>query len=706
MEPTNFSKNIPINADTVAKYMGYDIFSKEHIKNVIKITNNKAEAAAKRAAISAKKSKESSELSEYYSQQNANLTQGELEKLENKLEAKINAKQDCGDYALNNDLPTKVSQLENNMNYVTQQEMQAAHNEIIEELSLPDMTGNSGKVLFTDGENPSWKKIHCANLFETRLFDHVLSGEESFGWALQGTYVYKESIAEVRCGYPDFYAKCLEEKNAGVATQTTLGNSTITTYNNENGHIYYDISNKNVVDAFFNTYGACWMYGIDTENESIFLPRNNWFEQGATSNPGSFINAGLPNITGTVSSHENALPGATGAFSLDGYSGQNNYHNSGNTGNMRASINFNAALSNSIYGSSNTVQPKAIKKLLYICVGNTTVESTVTNVTELTTSENDTIPLGYSIYQKDAQPSPAWLASNGQWNTEEMYSTFYYWLIAQKSSRANIKEHTETYTDYDFVINQENNTFRLPLLDGSENLISGDFIKYTNPTSSAHTYSATYNGLALVQATSTANNQYIKITNSNTAEVDESRSPSTSAANVCSVWVNKGDSFSITGDNLSTVYDVRLLKAKGNGTLYFKVSNAVQNLALLDVAGIANTIASKTDIEQAAVASLPSNEVIPVTWGASSAFYLSPCDGWFYASREFALWTTECWMSCTIRKDNNPDSPPIYSVCTNGGGTKAITIPIRKGQYVRVGYNSAVNSTAVALQFIKAQGEV
>lgn len=74
---------------------------------------------------------------------------------------------------------------------------------------------------------------------------------------------------------------------------------------------------------------------------------------------GTTIAAGLPNITGSVGSSENSLPWANGAFWLDGYAGQNDYHNRGNTGDMRSSINFNASRSSSIYGNSTTVQPPA-----------------------------------------------------------------------------------------------------------------------------------------------------------------------------------------------------------------------------------------------------------------------------------------------------------------------------------------------------------
>ena len=58
------------------------------------------------------------------------------------------------------------------------------------------------------------------NLFDTKLVDHVLEEKEAEGWALQGTYVYKDAIAGSRYGYPDFYEKCLEEYQNPAQTIT------------------------------------------------------------------------------------------------------------------------------------------------------------------------------------------------------------------------------------------------------------------------------------------------------------------------------------------------------------------------------------------------------------------------------------------------------------------------------------------------------
>lgn len=111
------------------------------------------------------------------------------------------------------------------------------------------------------------------SMFDTILKDHILTYEETKGLALQGTYVYKEALAGSRYGYPDFYNKCLEEYNEATSTETING---IEVKVHSNGHKFYDIANKTAIDDFFNSIGSAWFYGVDTENERIFLPRNNY----------------------------------------------------------------------------------------------------------------------------------------------------------------------------------------------------------------------------------------------------------------------------------------------------------------------------------------------------------------------------------------------------------------------------------------------
>lgn len=71
------------------------------------------------------------------------------------------------------------------------------------------------------------------------------------------------------------------------------------------------------------------------------------------------VEAGLPNITGSlwnIASPHNTAPGGNGAFSFSYTTSTQGAGNAGGTD----TINFNASRSNSIYSASTTVQPPAL----------------------------------------------------------------------------------------------------------------------------------------------------------------------------------------------------------------------------------------------------------------------------------------------------------------------------------------------------------
>lgn len=79
---------------------------------------------------------------------------------------------------------------------------------------------------------------------------------------------------------------------------------------------------------------------------------------GTPNSPGTKINAGLPNITGTVTSYDFIeQPVVTGCF-YD--AGTSSYNPPGDGSGTSHKLGFNASRSSSIYGKSSTVQPPAL----------------------------------------------------------------------------------------------------------------------------------------------------------------------------------------------------------------------------------------------------------------------------------------------------------------------------------------------------------
>ena len=210
-------------------------------------------------------------------------------------------------------------------------------------------------------------------LFDTILKDHVLTYEESKGLELQGTYVYKDAVAGSRYGYPDFYAKCLEEYNEATATETVNG---VTVKVHSNGHKFYDIANKSAIDGFFNTMGTAWFYGVDTANERIFLPRDNYFAlKGVAPVAGNGMTLGLTeginNFTLTVNNgnaQDNKYLYCTGSFGSS--VGTNAGDVTGNTNITGDDLAIGVTTDATKSGIEAHLQSNE-NKYLYICVGNT-----------------------------------------------------------------------------------------------------------------------------------------------------------------------------------------------------------------------------------------------------------------------------------------------------------------------------------------------
>lgn len=152
--------------------------------------------------------------------------------------------------------------------------------------------------------------------------------------------------------------------SSGVPVGTVIACANTTT---PDGYIYCDGSslNKNTYSELFAKIG----YRYGGSGDYFNIPNTiDKFIQGANSaanNFGTILSAGLPNITGSFDllyQGRTSSAVVTGAFSASN-SQFEGAHNSYGTG---VKISFNANSSNSIYGSSTTVQPPAIVLKYYI----------------------------------------------------------------------------------------------------------------------------------------------------------------------------------------------------------------------------------------------------------------------------------------------------------------------------------------------------
>lgn len=382
---------------------------------------------------------------------------------------------------------------------------------------------------------------------------------------------------------------------------------------NANGHIFYDIADKEVVDDWFDTYGIADFYGVDKENERIFLPRNNKFFQFTTDTTkvNDMVEAGLPNIEGTMSG-DISEGSATGALKITNAYNGSMWAGSVPVTRMR-NWSFDASLSSPIYGKSDTVQPPSSLKLLYYVVGNTDVQSAATDIVDVTTTENDTLPLFYNFYAKDEDMADAvsFVKSTGTFFGGNLYPTAYEKLVARVGT-GNVKTHTDDYTDYDFVVNQDEMTFRLPLKNGKEVLPGNETVNTlgfsANPTNNVEEYIVPYNGYITIigYKQSTANTLNVML---NGVIVSQTRALVGGLSSESYFFAKKGDRVTVFTDSASTGWAIAtqtITKAIGDGNLYYKLLNAVVNQELVDFAHIQTELNTKLS---------RSNKEEIVSWG-------------------------------------------------------------------------------------------
>lgn len=445
------------------------------------------------------------------------------------------------------------------------------------------------------------------SLFDVVEKDHILSFEESMGFGLLGTYVYKDAVPGARYGYPDFYNECVAQKEAGTEETITVGDVSFTATKNSNGHIFYDIADKATVDEIFSQRGEAWFYGVDTENERVFLPRGTRSQYTVnTDETGDYVEAGLPNIEGTFWSlpSRNGNSGANGAFTVTSNS---SYCADGSIDSRR--VSFDASLSNPIYGNSDTVQPYATKKLLYIVVGNVKVQSAASDVVDVTTTENDTVPLFTGQYFNFKPNNPSWLKAGEQQDSGGIYTSCYNKLVQALTDNiwgikvidsAAMEEGTD-YSEY-WIVYQDAMRFRTPLTACKEimpgNEITSSLGFSSNPTNTVESYTVPYNGYITIigYKTSTSNTLTVKL---NGTIVSQTRALASGLSSESYFFARKGDIVTVSTDSTSTGWVIAtqtITKATANGELYFKAANAVENLEILNVGQVMEELSNKVNV--------------------------------------------------------------------------------------------------------------
>ena len=337
-------------------------------------------------------------------------------------------------------------------------------------------------------------------------------------------------------------------------------------------------------------------------------------------NLGMTVSAGLPNITGDArGSIKGDISGFNGAFTR-AYTSGTSYSYGGGSYGLNNAFGFDASLSNPIYGNSNTVQPEAIQYPYFIQIATgAETENNIINDIEL----NNPYSLFDSKYSDHELNNLSWLWSEGQWNPKATYPTAYDKLLkvyngTETVEGLSVKLSTENYTDYDFVLNTVDKTFRLPLLDGSEDLPTSSLI---NIDTSHRTFTAEHNMIIHVLSSLVSDNHVVVTIDGYERWYFQTSNAYFHRAGG-EVFVKKGQKVSITG----TTDICRYCKTKGNGSLYYYVGETVQNANLIDAGRIGEQLANKAD--KSAVTTLQNRIYIKSSYINGTSWYRIWSDGW------------------------------------------------------------------------------
>lgn len=141
-------------------------------------------------------------------------------------------------------------------------------------------------------------------------------------------------------------------------------------------------------------YGVCGKFVYDATANTVRLPKVTGIIEGTTDVTalGDLIEAGLPNITGTVDwsnggQGHTELGTANGAFARVANTNVTYPSAGGTTSNARG-FTIDASRSNHIYGNSTTVQPQTIKAFYYIVIATSTKTDIQVDIDEIATDLN------------------------------------------------------------------------------------------------------------------------------------------------------------------------------------------------------------------------------------------------------------------------------------------------------------------------------
>ena len=201
-------------------------------------------------------------------------------------------------------------------------------------------------------------------------FEHIVN---DISWLRADTFSWQSGDV-----YTAVYNHLVNDWQTGTIQTENLAGRTFSVMVAKDGHKLFSTNStgEQLATDLFNETGVAWYYILDTTNHRFKLPRTKFGFTGLRNNVGNYVAPGLPNITGSWTSQYNISldnnSNCIGAIASTYSTGQGKYGGSNASSDWGYGFNFDASHSNSIYGSSTTVQPPATQMYLYFYAGNFT----------------------------------------------------------------------------------------------------------------------------------------------------------------------------------------------------------------------------------------------------------------------------------------------------------------------------------------------
>lgn len=195
------------------------------------------------------------------------------------------------------------------------------------------------------------------SLFDFKWSDHIIN---EMSWLRSDTFSWQDGSV-----YDFAYNHLNADYNGGTSTTETVGSYTITYVLADDGHKI--TTDETTVANIYDESGVAWYYVLDTANTRFKLPRTKYGFEGLRDSVGKYVEAGLPNITGELTT-ASGIEYGTGSGAIQETKGSGLTHTS-NASNRTNGFTFDASRSSAIYGNSDTVQPPATQMYLYFYVG-------------------------------------------------------------------------------------------------------------------------------------------------------------------------------------------------------------------------------------------------------------------------------------------------------------------------------------------------